>query len=267
MSLDDKALHFEVVGDGEPIVLLHGFTGTLNTWESIKTYLHGYQLILFDLPGHGCSKGYTLTTMQACCNQLRKQLTEMNIYKFHLVGYSMGGRTAIHFANEFPDMVHSLILESASPGLFSELEQRQRQQNDKDLANYIIQNGIEDFVDYWESIPLFLSQKELSEEKRQQIRNERLSHQPEGLAHSLQSMGTGAQPSFWNDLKQFYMKVLLVTGEKDLKFVNINKNMREKFPNAALTVCKNVGHAVHVENPQIFGKIVEEFLIRNPITT
>ncbi|WP_017797439.1 2-succinyl-6-hydroxy-2,4-cyclohexadiene-1-carboxylate synthase [Oceanobacillus kimchii] len=267
MSLEDNELYYEIVGDGEPIVMLHGFTGTRHTWGSLKTFLSDYQLILFDLPGHGCSKGYSLTSMKACCKQLRKQLNKMNIMKFHLVGYSMGGRTAIHFANEFPHMVQSLILESASPGLSSELEQSQRQQNDKNLANYILQNGIEEFVNYWQDIPLFLSQKELSEEKQQQIRNERLSHQREGLVHSLHSMGTGAQPSFWNDLEQMIMRVLLVVGEKDSKFVKINNKMREKLPNAELTVCKNVGHAVHVENPQIFGKIVEEFLNRNPIAT
>ncbi|MFS0751042.1 2-succinyl-6-hydroxy-2,4-cyclohexadiene-1-carboxylate synthase [Oceanobacillus sp. 1P07AA] len=265
--MEDKELYCEIVGDGEPLVMLHGFTGTRQTWESLKPFFNGYQLILFDLPGHGRSQGYSLTSMKACCKQLREQLIEMNIKKFHLVGYSMGGRTAIHFANEFPDMVQSLILESASPGLFSKLEQIQRQQNDELLANYILQYGIVQFVNYWQDISLFLSQKELSEEKQQQIRNERLSHQPDGLVHSLRSMGTGAQPSFWNELEQMRMKVLLVVGEKDSKFVNINKNMTEKFPNAELTVCKNVGHAVHVENPQIFGKIVEEFLNRNPIAT
>src|SRR5690606_27690055 len=144
--------------------------------------------------------------------------SELGFTEFVLAGYSMGGRTALAYAAVHPERLQALILESASPGLKTAAEQVERQQRDSELALKILANGIQSFVDKWENIPLFDSQKKLPTEIRDEIKQERLSQQPQGLANSLIGMGTGSQPSYWNHLKDIHIPVLLITGSLDLKF-------------------------------------------------
>ncbi|WP_096270993.1 2-succinyl-6-hydroxy-2,4-cyclohexadiene-1-carboxylate synthase [Paucisalibacillus globulus] len=253
---------YEIHGEGEVIVLFHGFTGSTKTWSSfIDNYKQKYKLFVVDLPGHGKTIAPTTITMEQCCQDIHDLLDKHDIKTFHLVGYSMGGRTALSFAIKYGRQLKSLILESASPGLEVEEERITRKANDEMLAQKIEQEGLESFIDFWENIPMFESQKQLPIEVRNAIRKERLSHSKEGLALSLRSMGTGSQPSYWNDLPNLKIPVLLVVGEWDLKFIGINKRMQNSIENSELLIVEKTGHAIHVEQPRFFGKLVEEFIL------
>ena len=96
---------------------------------------------------------------------------------------------------------------------------------------------------------------------KESIRQQRLSHSPQGLANSLLGMGTGAQPSWWGKLHQLENDVLLLTGEKDKKFCRIAEKMQKSLKNSSWMVIENSGHAIHVEEPEKFGTIVSEFLL------
>lgn len=257
----DAIYAYKVYGQGEPVVLLHGFTGSSMTWNDfIFDWSKKFQVITIDLPGHGRSTSESPRTMESFCDDLAKLLKRLKIKKCHIVGYSMGGRAALSFARYYPDYVKTLILESASPGLRTEKERSARIKSDRLLAERIMTNGIEDFVCFWENIPLFHSQKKLPKEVQAVIRKERLSHTEKGLANSLIFMGTGAQPSWWDALSLIKMPVLLIAGNEDTKFVELNKEMKLHLPNAQLTIVKNASHVVHVEQVEKFAKIVMEYI-------
>src|SRR5699024_9713259 len=116
------------------------------------------------------------------------------------------------------------------------------------------------FVKQWEKVPLFDSQKFLPQTVQDQIRQERLSQDPVGLSHSLEYMGTGVQPSWWNSLNKLNMRVLLITGELDEKFVRRNKEMQQLVRQSSLEVINGTGHAVHVEQREKFVKLVIDFI-------
>lgn len=206
-------------------------------------------------------------TMEACCHELKQLCDHLGIADVCLVGYSMGGRTALSFAMLYPEMVSSLILESTSPGLEAGSEQQARMSRDEQLAKKIETEGVPAFVDYWENIPLFQTQKALSVEKQQRIREERLDQTERGLAQSLRHMGTGAQPSWWEELFRLTVPVLLIAGGHDEKFIAIQKKMAKRLPNAECVVAEHAGHAIHVEQPAFFDKIVTEFFHKRSRTT
>ncbi|WP_152655016.1 2-succinyl-6-hydroxy-2,4-cyclohexadiene-1-carboxylate synthase [Oceanobacillus sp. CFH 90083] len=264
MSRD--GLQYEIIGKGEPILFLHGFTGTCETWREVCSDLKDYQCILVDLPGHGKTNS-TISSMKDCCYLIADLLEAAGIKKVHVIGYSMGGRTALSFAMYYPDYVASLILESSSPGLREAAARLDRKEKDEKLAQRILNRGVEDFVNTWQELPLFATQKRLPDAVQRQIRDERLSQSKEGLAMSLYAMGTGAQPSWWGRLSELVKPTLLIAGEEDEKFVAINKMMQKKIPKAEFIICPKAGHAVHVEKSQNFGKIVNVFLGENYITT
>ncbi|WP_042143028.1 2-succinyl-6-hydroxy-2,4-cyclohexadiene-1-carboxylate synthase [Paucisalibacillus sp. EB02] len=260
----DASYWYEIHGEGEVIVLLHGFTGRTKSWSSfIEEYKAKFKIFVIDLPGHGKTRTPTPILMEQSCQDIHEVLKQNGIEKFHLVGYSLGGRTALSYAMNFQEQLTSLILESASPGLESEKERVARIDNDEKLARKIEHGGVELFIDFWENIPLFESQKKLPTEVREAIRNERLSQTKEGLALSLRCMGTGSQPSWWNDLQKVHIPVLLMVGELDQKFLGINKRMEKSLVNSELKVVHETGHAIHVEQPEFFGKLVEEFILAN----
>lgn len=262
-DIGDASYYYEIHGHGTPVVLLHGFTGSSDTWSTfVEKHDEGFQLITIDLPGHGKTKTNTPRTMETCCQDLDQLLEHLQLTDVHLVGYSMGGRTALSFAMAFPNKIRSLILESASPGLRLEEERNQRMQNDDKLAKKIEKEGIRSFIDFWENIPLFHTQNNLAPSVQEKIRHERLNQNEVGLSQSLRFMGTGAQPSWWNQLESVKSPVLLIVGELDKKFVNINEDMQHLFHSADLKIVEEAGHAIHVEKPEIFDKLVSSFIIK-----
>jgi len=261
-KINDAMYAYEIYGQGTPLVMLHGFTGSMKTWHPfINCWEDSFQLFLIDLPGHGKTRVNTPRSMEQCSKELKALFEHLNLSSIHLLGYSMGGRTALSFAMYYPEMVETLVLESASPGLKSVGERLKRIEKDDQLAKRIESEGLTSFVNYWESIPLFKTQKNLSKDAQQVIRNERLWQSSEGLAESLRTMGTGSQPSWWNQLTELKCPVLLLTGKLDEKFILINQQMTKLLPRSEFQIISNAGHAIHVEQPEIIGKIVKEFIV------
>lgn len=264
ITVNEVNYHVSVAGNGTPLLLLHGFTGDITTWNNVVQHLKGtYKVISIDIIGHGNTDSpndIDKYDIERVAHDLMLIMDKMSIEKAHMLGYSMGGRLALSFAIIFPKKVISLILESASPGLKTVKDREKRKQSDALLAMMIEDKGMEEFVNYWEEIPLFSTQQQLPEEKQKQIRTQRLANSPSGLANSLRGMGTGSQPSWWDKLGELDKPVKLICGEADGKFCEIAKEMQKKLPNCQFTVVQRAGHAIHVEDPEIFGTIVREFL-------
>jgi len=251
---------YEVSGNGAPLLLLHGFTGSKATWKPfIPLWSQRYRTIAVDIIGHGESDSpdqITHYTMEAFACTLEILLQNLGIQKTNVLGYSMGGRIALYLTVKRPELIRAVLLESASPGLETKEERLNRIQQDEALADFIAENGLIAFVNRWESLPLFASQKTLPEHVKEAIRKERLAQNPNGLAASLRGMGTGQQPSLWEELPHIKKPVMLVTGRYDTKFVNIARRMKKSLPNCVHIIAEGCGHAVHVESPKTFGKIV-----------
>lgn len=268
--LDDVSYYYEDIGnkaDTVPLMLLHGFTGDGTTWSALCHRLKTKKrLIVPHIIGHGKtaspSNGTTFK-MERVAKHLVQLLNVLHIEKIDILGYSMGGRLALTFAVKYPERVRKLILESASPGLKTEAERLERRQKDEQLAQFILEKGIPAFVDYWEAIPLFQTQRSLPEVVQYEIRQQRMQNNPVGLANSLRFMGTGAQPSHWDKLSSLSMDVLLITGEQDEKFCFIAEEMMGQIAKGQHVVVSGCGHAIHVEDAEKFGTIVSGFLSKN----
>ncbi len=266
MKIDINGVHYNVKmnGTGYPLVLLHGFTGNADTWlPFFEQWGQHSALIAVDIIGHGDTdspENPELYKMDKAVNDLDAILKHLNIDKADFLGYSMGGRLALSFVVSHKDKVRKLILESASPGLKTETERNERRLKDNQLAEFILKKGIERFVDYWGEIPLFASQKTLPPEILTQIKEQRLTNSIFGLANSLIGMGTGAQDSWWNQLDMISSEVLLITGEYDKKFCQLAYEMKKKFKKCDWIEVEASGHAIHMEQKEIFGTIVSEFV-------
>lgn len=267
ITVGEKTYWLQTAGEGMPLVLLHGFTGSSKTWLPFFPALaRHFQVVAVDLPGHGQTvapddpEGYR---MERVCDDLLAVLDELGIGVFHLLGYSMGGRLALHVALAAPQRVRTLVLESASPGIADEAERAARRRQDEALAKQLEEKGQAWFVSYWENIPLFASQKRLPADVRQQIRQQRLAQRAQGLACSLRGMGAGVQQALQDRLPELGMPVLLLTGQLDDKYHRLAEWMQTRIPRCCWVSVADAGHAVHIEKPDVFTREVLSFLM-NP---
>ncbi len=266
---DGLKLHVEVKGSGEPLLLIHGFTGSIEAWgEEVLTGLsQAFQVVAIDLVGHGrsdASSDPARYSMDHVLEDLIQVLDAVGLETARWYGYSMGGRIALAGAVLEADRVSGLVLESASPGLAGERERQARRRADEALAEGILRGGMEAFVDHWMGLPLFATQGKLPPKVLEAHRERRLKNRPEALAACLRGMGTGVQPSFWEALPEIEVDALLLCGEEDEKFTEIATEMAEAMPGATLRSIPRAGHAIHLENPFALLAAVRTFEPRAP---
>lgn len=243
--------------------LLHGFTGSAAGWQRARQGLSrlGVTSHAVDLPGHGARAGEAdpqVFSLDATLDAIDRAMVGQGATS--LVGYSMGGRLALHFAMARPGRVRRLVLESASPGIADDRERADRVESDDVLASAIEQEGVAAFVDRWEALPIFETQRQLPDEVRVDLRRRRLANDARSLAASLRGVGTGVLPSLWDRLGEVVIPVLLIVGALDEKFVSIADRMAARLPRAEVIVVEGAGHRVHLERPEAWSRAVASFL-------
>lgn len=232
-------------------VVLHGFTGSAKAMAPLTSRLPEPVLAL-DLPGHGSgpvSDDPAHYSMAAAVSGVASAAAHLE--RFALVGYSMGGRVALHVALAHPDLVVSLALIGARAGIDDPAERAERIAADEALADRIESEGIEWFADYWADRPLFATQRvRLSAEQQAELQAQRRSCDPRGLAHSLRGMGAGAADPIGCRLSELSMPCALIAGSDDAKFAAIAHRMAAAIPRATVCSIPDAGHAPHLEAPE-----------------
>lgn len=246
-------------------MLLHGFTGAADVWTMpLAGAGSAVTVVAPDLLGHGRTFATDDPARYAIHNaaaDLIEILNHLDIERIVLHGYSMGGRLALFIALRFPERVAALSLESASPGLATPVERAARVAVDEELAQRITNDGVESFVDYWETTPLFRHQAEsVPDIVRYRQRTIRLSQRAAGLAASLRGMGTGSQPSLWEQLGTLRIPVQFMSGQWDAKFEAIANEMALRCPDARRVSIARAGHAIHIEAPDTWWAALVEFI-------
>lgn len=232
------------------LIALHGFSGCGEDFKPLSSLLENTrEMTAPDWPGHGLKSGLRSEADYSLESHLRMIDEASEGGPVELLGYSMGGRLALHYALARPDQVTRLILVGASPGLRTEGERRERLSADAALADFIRSRGVAAFMHYWHGQTMFQTLQMLPDERRRVIMDSRGRNDPEGLALSLLHAGTGALPSLWDRLHELKMPVDLVTGAHDAKFTALGREMVTLIPRARLGVVEDAGHAVHLERP------------------
>jgi 2-succinyl-6-hydroxy-2,4-cyclohexadiene-1-carboxylate synthase len=234
------------------MLFLHGFMGRGADWSVVAESVQDRVFCLMvDLPGHGASVGLPKTayTMDAAVEQLIEVLDAERINQCTVVGYSMGGRTALHLACRHPDRCRRLVLESASPGLDTAAQRAGRRRVDRARARSIIRD-FEAFLHDWYRMPLFesIARHHLIEA----IVEQRRHNVPAELAKSLHGMGAGAQQPLWERLPALRISTLAVTGALDDKYRAVTRRMAALAPHLRSVIVPGAGHNVHAERPDAF---------------
>jgi 2-succinyl-6-hydroxy-2,4-cyclohexadiene-1-carboxylate synthase len=184
-------------------------------------------------------------------------LTELAPDRFTLVGYSMGGRLALHaaLAPALRARIRRVVLIGASPGLADPAEREARRRADEALAGEVDQMTIEKFAERWARTPVLAGQPP---RVAAAVHADRLRNQPSGLAGALRGLGIGALRSLWDRLPEIRAPVALIVGERDEKFRAIASEMAGGLRDASVVVILGAGHAVHLEAPARVAAVIDQ---------
>jgi 2-succinyl-6-hydroxy-2,4-cyclohexadiene-1-carboxylate synthase len=238
------------------LILVHGFTQTAASWDAIEYRLTalGHDVVALDAPGHGAHADARLGLWEGA------DLLAGEGGRGTWVGYSMGGRLALHVALAHPDSVERLVLIGATAGIDSAAERIERQASDELLAEELERDGLDAFLSRWLSQPLFSTLPEDSAGLDARRRNS-----VPGLAAALRLLGTGAQDPLWDRLGEIRCPVMLVAGSLDEKFTALAQRMQVCFPDAHVASMNGCGHACHLEAPDAFVGTLDNF-VNEPVT-
>jgi len=235
-----------------PTVLAHGFTQNARCWGPFAAALAAHRPVRpVDLPGHGGAA--PAADLDAAAARLG---LEGGTAPY--VGYSLGGRVALHLALARPDLVEVLVLIGAHPGIEDDDERAARRRTDDALADHLEAVGLEAFLDEWLAQSLFA---DLGPETDQ--RAERLANDAHGVAEALRHLGTGTQRPLWGELGTLEVPVLYVAGGRDERYTAIGRRVVATVgASAELVVVPDAGHAVHLARPAATAEVVAAFLSR-----
>lgn len=241
------------------VLFLHGFTGSRHSFDHLEPLLGAaFTATCLELPGHGeaaVPQGDARHAFREVIAAIAEHAERHDL----VIGYSQGARLALAVAAMHPECVKGLVLESGTPGLHRRHDRWHRRVDDEFLAQSIVKDGVERFVEKWEKSPLFSGLRQASARDQSLLRARRVSHSAQGLAAALRSMGQGVQPDFWPILPRIFTPTLLISGQYDLKFSRIAGRMKVEMPRAWHARIPASGHAVHLERPELWAGEVLSF--------
>lgn len=254
IQIDGIRLRYEVHGEGEPVLLVHGFPLARELWRPlIEPLREEYRLILPDLRGHGESEASPEMSMGRYAEDLAALLDHLGERRpVVLVGLSMGGYIAFEFCRRRPERVRALVLANTRAQADSEEGVRGRWET----AERALREGTGVVA---EGMLGKLFAPGVSDELRERWRAIMAATPPEGVAAALRAMAE--RPDSFDTLRRLDRPVLVIAGEEDAVVpVEDARRMQEAAWDARLEVIPGAGHLTPVEQPERFVAALRDFL-------
>ncbi|PHS67687.1 MAG: alpha/beta hydrolase [Flavobacterium sp.] len=251
-------LHSNIIGEGKPFIILHGFLGMGDNWKSLSSKFNqqGFQVHLVDQRNHGRSFHSDTFNYQVMVNDLKNYCDHYQLSDFILLGHSMGGKTAMQFACSFPEMVLKLIVADIGPKAYPLHHQDilkalssldfsiidSRKNADEVLSHYIKNMGIRQFL-----------LKNLYWKEKEQLA---LRINLPVLVSNIEEVGKALSENSYYDKDTLFLR-----GANSHYIESMDEMLILKhFPKAKIETISKAGHWLHAENPSNFFKEVINFV-------
>lgn len=236
-----------------PLVLLHGFTGSPDSWDEVVGRLPaGVHVVRPVVGGHDGTPAPS--SFEAEVDRLAEAIAA-EARGAHLCGYSLGGRLAIGLLARHASSFSGATIVSANPGLASDADRAPRAEQDEKWAK-MIEGDLASFVDRWEAQPLFATQTAIPKERFAAQRERRLRQDARGLAGAMRALSLAGMPYYAPDLARVDLPIALVTGARDAKFTDIAARLVTTLRRGTHVVVPAAGHNVVLEQPGAIAEIL-----------
>ncbi|RLD75988.1 MAG: alpha/beta hydrolase [Bacteroidetes bacterium] len=265
-------LFYRKYGEGVPIIIVHGLYGSSDNWVTIGRHLaKNYEIFLIDQRNHGHSPHSAEHNYELMVNDLHEFIENQNIEKVVLIGHSMGGKTVMHFANQYPEKVSNLIVLDIAPKSYLQIAK----ENKSEINHHGIIKAMKS-IDF----SLINNRKDVDRELEKSIKNIRIrqfllknihrnkdnslnwSLNINALYNNLDKILNGIDAnSHTSGVSITGFPVLFIRGG-DSNYITDEdlEHIETIFPYAELKTIDNAGHWLHAEQPQKLVSLIEKFL-------
>lgn len=245
-----------------PLIALHGFMGSPATFDSLAQNWDG-DFVALSLPKpslpNNASAALTLSSAhEQAAREILSELVSRGIRDFDLLGYSLGGRIAMHIARVAPGRVYRLVLEAAHPGLESEHDRNARREHDRTWASRIRKEGAGS-LNAWYQQSVFDS---LSNPLREALIREKRDQSWSSIPRNLDAYSLGRQAPQWDALRHRVGPTLFISGQLDLRYAQVGSRLETQSPQIRHISVPGAGHVVHREQPEAYLGALQSFLIQ-----
>ena len=266
-------LNYRETGSGEALIILHGLYGSSDNWMNIAKELSGnFQVFLLDQRNHGQSPHSSTHRYEAMREDLREFMDRHQLEQADILGHSMGGKTAIYFAAQYPQRTRRLIVVDIGPAAYPQLTKS----SPATLSHLNITNALYN-LDTDQINTLRDADRQLAETiPYQQVRQFLLKNLKRDkqtgqyrwllnigvIRNELPAIMDGLDTNQYKDAGGITsMPVLFIRGERSPYIGEKEQNdIRTIFPDARIETIEDAGHWVHAEKRKPFLKLVEHFL-------
>ena len=257
VGMNGMQLHFQQYGVGQPLIILHGLFGSLTNWNSIsKTFAARYHVIAVDQRNHGSSPHSSELSYADLAADLHELFVAQELRSAHVLGHSMGGKTAMQFALSYPALVDRLVVVDIAPRAYAphhdeifaalgglDLQKyHSRTELDQALARQLPDRAVRQFL--------------LTNVERDEAGSFRWKINLTGLRSNYEAIIAGVTTD-----QPFSGPTLFVRGaNSDYIQPSDEPAIRSLFPRATISTVEGAGHWVHAEAPTEFARVVLDFL-------
>ena len=263
-SIGGVNIHYEVTGRGIPLVWAHEFGGDHESWDlQVRFFSRGYQVITYNARGYPPSDVPTdpeAYSQEQAVEDLHGLLNHLGIEQAYIGGLSMGGTMTLSFGIAHPEMAKGLIVAGAGTG--STDPQRMAREAEQ-FATKIEREGMEPWGAAYAEGPTRVQFRRKDPKGWEQFRRGVMGHSATGSALTFRGV-QGRRPSIYAlepALRKLQVPTLIVIGDEDDPCVEPAIFMKRTIARSGLVVVPQTGHTVNLEEPDLFNRVVLDFML------
>jgi pimeloyl-ACP methyl ester carboxylesterase len=250
-------MNYESSGEGECLVLIHGFSDNMNMWyNQTPEFSKQYRVLTYDVRGFGETEGNGDSySMELFADDLYELLTALDIRSACVLGYSMGGRIALEFAVRHPEFMAGLVFANSGMGDAPSPDMEERR---KMMVSVLEQGNIEVISEIMTVASFSPGFEEKNPAAFRRYKDIKMQNNPSAYPAIAQMMIEAL--SVTPDWSRLRCPVLIIAGERDgLMEMSVAESMKTSISNAILKTLPT-GHAAAIEAPEQFNQVVLEFV-------
>ena len=258
-------LYYEEVGRGTPIVFVHEFADDMHSWdEQVSYFSRRYRCVTYNARGYPPSdvpKSPSKYSQAIAADDIAAVMSQVGIRKAHVIGCSMGGYATVHFGLRHARK--ALSLTAVGVGYGSDPDKRgQFMKDNKVMIRRFLEVGTREAIKPYQVGPARVQYQNKDPRGYAHFCAEFAKHSALGSANTLAGV-QGRRPTIYSlerGLRRLKVPLHMVTGDEDDNCLEPGIFIKRVCPSAWLTVVPNTGHAVNLEEPDLFNRITAEFL-------
>ena len=260
---DGVNIHYQVTGQGLPLIFSHEFAGDITSWEpQVSFFARRYRVVTYchrGYPPSGVPEDPGAYSQERLVADMRELLEHLGIGQAYIAGLSMGGSAAVSFAIAHPEMCRALIVASAGSGT---TDRDRLLASWQALSELMLTEGMEKFAEGYANGLERVQFRRKDPVGWEKFRAGLAAHSAQGSAYTFRGVQM-RRPTIYQleeQLRRIDVPALVLVGDEDEPCLEPGLFMKRTIPRCGLAIFPQSGHTINLEEPALFNQTILDFL-------